>query len=62
MKKNLSIHNNIDANCSAVASRIDSCAFAFITGVRYFSGLFYYSYYYYFRNTFVMRQKRRCAC
>lgn len=46
---------------SAVASRVNSCAFIFSSGVRYFSELFYYSYYY-FRNAFRMRQKRRCAC
>lgn len=44
----------------AAASCVDSCAFAFTNGVRYFSELFYYSFY--FRNIPAIRPKRRCAC
>lgn len=57
MKKNLLV--NLNATHSAAASRVDSRAFAFSSGVRYFSELFYYSYY---RDAFAMRQKRRYAC
>ena len=59
MKKNWASH--INAPHSAAASRVDSRAFAFSSGVRYFSELFYYSYYY-FRNAFAMCRKRRSAC
>ena len=54
MKKNLLV--NLNATHSAAASRVDSRAFAFSSGVRYFSELFYYSFY---REALAMRQKRR---
>ena len=42
MKNNLAIKSN--ATCSAASSRVNSHAFAFSSGVRYFSELFYYSF------------------
>ncbi|MEA4970681.1 MAG: hypothetical protein VB051_09170 [Candidatus Pelethousia sp.] len=57
MKKNRAVMLN--ATHSAAASRVDSRAFAFSSGVRYFSELFYYSFY---REALAMRQKRRYAC
>ncbi len=54
MKKNRAV--KLNATHSAAASRVDSRAFAFSSGVRYFSELFYYSFY---REALAMRQKRR---